>query len=398
MGNKEWPSRKKLLEILASEWKPQIKTETVQVEDAIGRIAAEDVFSVHNLPVVRASAMDGIGVISSMFQEGVPETQKWRPGKEYERADTGDDFDDRYDAVIPIEQVVILEDGGILLSDEVKVKSGMNIRPCGSMLAKGDLLVKRWTKLTPSDLAALVMGGISEISVTKKPVAAFIPTGSELIPAGQKLIRGKNIDSNSILVKHMLLEMGAAPLCYPIVSDDPQRLEQALENALEQADIVILNGGSSKGGEDYNASLLKKKGHVLCHNVAAAPGRPICVALIDNKPVINLPGPSIACYYSMDWCIRFVVNTLLHQAGLKRKTISACLSEDIYSGQGMEILCKMEISKSDQGYKARQISFRESSVANSLIAPGQFITNPEISKQPAGSILEIELLRDENEL
>lgn len=132
--------------------------------------------------------------------------------------------------------------------------------------------------------------------------------------------------------------------------------------------------------------------------VAAAPGRPMCIAIIDHKLVINLPGPSIACYYGMDWCVRFAVNKLLNQESSRRKTILARLSEDICYQQGMEILCKMEICKSDQGYETRQAPFRASTLVENLIAPGQFITNPEISKQQAGSMLEIELLRDESEL
>lgn len=127
-------------EQIAAAWTPEQKTEQVRVEDAVGRVAAEDVYSLYDLPVLRASSMDGISVKSSMFGSGISRTEEWRHGVEYARADTGDDFPDRYDAVIPIEQVTILENGGIRLAEDVQVREGMNIRPRGSMLAKGDLL------------------------------------------------------------------------------------------------------------------------------------------------------------------------------------------------------------------------------------------------------------------
>lgn len=115
--------------------------------------------------------------------------------------------------------------------------------------------------------------------------------------------RGKNTDSNAILVRHMSKEMGAEAVCHPIVRDDSEALERALDTGLAEADIVIINGGSSKGEEDYNARLLKVRGDIICHGVAAAPGEPICIAMINQKPVVNLPGPSLATYYGLDWCI-----------------------------------------------------------------------------------------------
>lgn len=79
----------------------------------------------------------------------------------------------------------MLPDGGIEIHESVQVQAGMNIRPHGSYFAAGDLIIRKGTGITPSDLAALAMGGISRIPVTGRPAVAFIPTGSELIPAGK---------------------------------------------------------------------------------------------------------------------------------------------------------------------------------------------------------------------
>lgn len=123
-------------------WKPVAQTEQVRVENAAGRILAEDQFAQYDLPVVRASTMDGIAVRSSDFAEGMPDTSAWKLGEDYVRADTGDDFDDRFDAVIAIENVTFLPGGGLQLPPRVNASKGYNVKPCGADVRKGALLAQ----------------------------------------------------------------------------------------------------------------------------------------------------------------------------------------------------------------------------------------------------------------
>lgn len=393
----EWanlPSRKQVMGQVLGLWNPTAPWEALAINQAFGRITAEDVIAVHNVPVVRASSMDGIAVKTELFLQGVPDVTSWIPGKEYVRADTGDDFSDKYDAVIPIEQVTLKNKKLISIQEDCTVQPGRNIVPKGSYLKRGELLVKKGTKLSPSNLASLAYGGITEINVIKPPKIVFIPTGSELVPAGTPLERGKNIDSNSILVRHMIGEMGAEAVCYPIIKDDSAALERALDAGLAEADIVIINGGSSKGEEDYNARLLKLRGEVICHGVAAAPGKPICIAMIGRKPVINLPGPSLAAYYGLNWCIRGLINSYLGISPEMRPRIKAVLQEDIIYPPGMEILCKMELWQEGGEWKTRQVPFRKSTVVENLSASGQFITDPDRNGvHKTGEILEVEIIQ-----
>ena len=248
------------LELLFSKWEPKRQTERVSVTQAAGRILAEDIFAAYNLPVVRASRMDGIAVHSSVFANGKPDTSGWKPGVDYIRADTGDDFDDAYDAVIAIEQVTFLPEGGLRLSDDVQVSAGSCVKPCGADLKQGSLIAKAGTVLHAQTLAAAAMSGVAELTVVKKPQVAFIPTGSELVKVGSALKRGQNFDTNSILVQQMLQDMGAEPILHPIVPDDPNAIRAALESVWEQSDIVLINAGTSKGGEDYSFRILEEAG------------------------------------------------------------------------------------------------------------------------------------------
>lgn len=387
------PTRAQAMETLLQKWEVCSGTETIAVDDALGRVLVKDMYSQVSIPVVRASAMDGVAVSSERFQDGVPDTSTWKLGEDFCRADTGDDFDDKFDAVIPIEQVTLSPEGVLAINPDVTVKAGLNVRPRGSTIDKGDFLAKKDRELRSFDLACLAAGGVTEVEVYKKPRVAFIPTGSELVSLGSQVWRGNNIDSNSILVKNMLREMGAEPVCFPIVKDVKGSIETALDKALEKADVVLINGGSSKGEEDFNARLLEERGAALLHGVAAAPGRPVCVALIDNKPVINIPGPPLAVLYVMDWCIRGIVNRLLHKPMPERRTIQGVLTEDLHAPGFMEILCMMDVQKTEAGYEVKAKPGRGSSTAEVLGAGALYITRLGSKGHQAGETVEVELLR-----
>jgi len=391
------PTRATVIDTLFNSWNLNSPTEIISVDDALGRVLVSDMYSQVTIPVVRASAMDGVGVNSEMFKNGIPDTSSWKFGVDFCRADTGDDFDDKFDAVIPIEKVSISADGQLTINSDVVVTKGMSVRGSGSTIKDGDLLVRKHLKLRSFDLACLAVGGVSEVEVFKKPRVAFIPTGNELVPLGTPLKRGNNIDSNSILSKNLLREMDAEPIIFPIVKDDKDEINNALTQALETADVVILNGGSSKGDEDYNARLLEEKGVALFHWVAAAPGKPMCVALIDNKPVINIPGPPVAVLYGFDWCIRAIVNRILHCPMPKRATIKGTLTAEIVAPSDKEILCLMDIKRVGESYEVKQKPWRGGNTADSLSAGAYYITKLGIEKHDAGEILEVELWRGEED-
>ena len=391
------PSRKHVIKTLFENWTPEAQTELVPTADALDRVLARDYEARYAIPVVRASGMDGVAVISERFAHGIPDTSHWKLGEDFVRADTGDDFDDRYDAVIPIEKVTITEDGGLTVDQDVQVEKNTNVRPRGSTIRLGEQVGWKDRRLRSFDLACLAMGGITQVEVYKKPKVAFLPTGTELVPLGTEVTRGKNIDSNSILVKNMLLEMGAEPILFPITGDDREKLAAVLEEAVTQADVVILSGGSSKGEEDFNARILEERGAALFHWVAAAPGKPMCVAVIDNKPVINVPGPPVAMFYGMDWCIRAIVHRMLHLPVPKRQTVTGTLTEEIKAPPHMEILCMMDMENTPDGYRVRQKPWKGGSMVNTLSAGAFYITAPQDNVKHPGEEVEITLLRGEEE-
>ncbi len=385
------------LDKLFQSWMPEYRTEIIPLWDGAGRVLAEDQFAGYDLPVMRASTMDGIAVRSERFVTGIPDTSDWQLGRDYVRADTGDDFDDRFDAVIAIENVTFLESGGILLAKDTNAARGANVKPRGADMKQGSLLVKQGTVLTPMDLAAIAMGGANQIPVVARPRVGFLPTGSELVPAGSELGRGQNFDSNSYLAAAMLKEMGAQPVLHPIVRDDPEALYAAFQKLLIQCDMVLINAGTSKGGEDYCAALLEQSGGLLFHGVAAVPGRPMSMAVVEGKPVVNLSGPTFAAFYSMDWAVRSILCRMLNIPVTKRPTVEVTLATPLQLPPIFSMMTALRLEKQEDGSNlAFPIALRGSKsagIAAVLTADAVYVSTIGEKPHAVGEKLKVSLIR-----
>ena len=120
------------------------------------------------------------------------------------------------------------------------------------------------------------------------------------------------------------------------------------------------------------------------------------MAVIDNKPVINIPGPSVAVLYGMDWCIRAIVHRMLHVPMPKRQTIQGVLTEEIAAPPTMEILCMMDVAHTESGYQVRQKPWKGGgTMADTLGAGAVYITELGVSAKKPGETLEVTLLRGE---
>lgn len=392
-----FPSREEALEDFFAAWEvpsDACATELVPLDEAIGRVTARDLFSQVNLPVVRSSACDGIAVRSEEFEGGAPDTSKWRLGRDFVRADTGDDFPDDYDAVIMIEKAAIQDDGSVVLDDDVEVEEGSSVRPSGSTIKRGDLLMKAGLPVRATDLAALCMGGIAMVPVRRKPRVAFIPTGSELVPPGVAPRRGQMIDSNSLMVRELLKEYGAEPIVFPLVHDDEDALQAAFDEALAVADVVVINGGSAVGAEDFNVRMIEARGRVVHHYIAAVPGRPLMMAVADGKPVVDLPGPTLAAYYGATWCLQSIVARILGTQVVRYPTVRAKAACDIKGPGQMANIGRMNLARrADGSFIARPMNFKATSMGQVMASNAQRVSPIGESFVAAGETIEVELLR-----
>lgn len=388
-------SKEQALELLNKAWTPIAEVQTVPLDEAYGRVLAEPQFARHSLPVVRAAIMDSVALRSADFTGGMPDTSHWRRGVEYDRADMGDDFDDAFDCAIAVESVTFLENGGIAIEADTELRAGLGIKPMGDTVRAGELLLPAGVRLTACDLAALAVGGVTQVPVRRRPVVAVIPTGSELVPRGTVPVRGENIDSNSLMLELMLREMGAQPLVFPIVRDAAAQMAAALDRALEQADIVVVGGGSSMGGEDFSTELLRQRGEFLFHGVSRVPGRPLSISVAGDKPVINLPGPPLAAFNGADWCLRAAVSRFLGLAPEEPLKVPVRLTAPLDTPPQMEFVTRISVSRGADGtLLARPLSMKATSLAQSLTANAMLISPVGTGRLEAGQTVEAVLLRN----
>ena len=394
--NDQSVTRKDAIRLLKENWKIAPEKEIVPLNECLGRVMFEDVFSKNTIPLVRSSCFDGVAVRSSDFANGLPDTSNWVRGVDYVRADTGDDFPDAFDAVIAIESVELEGDKISFIDGFQFDPAKKNVNPSGIIVTKGALLAPAGAKITPEIMASLAMGGISWVPVKRKIKVVFIPTGSELVPPGVAPQRGQNVDTNGLMIKNLLSRWGADVTCHTIVKDNKSELEDALKESLEWADMILINGGSSRGEEDYNSLLLQKLGSFFRHGVKAVPGRPIGMAVINNKVAINVPGPVGATLLAEHWLVSALINYWYGFPEHVYPTVKAKLAAPMKTRPGFEFLGRVALTRTDDGFIATPFGRgAKGGMPTQLIqVNGMIIVPADSNGFEEGDIVDAELLTD----
>ena len=394
---KENVSTDEALELFFENWPDKMPEEIIPIAEGRGRVLAKPTFALSDIPLVRASAMDGICVKSALFEEGKPlDPDRWVMERDYNFADTGDDFPDAFDSVIPVENVTVNDHStGVRFSEDMVFQKGMHVLPKGHFIRKGQLIKDAPGVLSASDVSAIAMGNHGTLAVYRKPKVAFIPTGSELIDPGEPLGRGMNVNSNLLLAQGMLSSFGAEMKGFPIVHDERALLKKTIDDAMLTCDLVLVNGGSSKGSEDLALDILAKAGDILFHWVQCGPGRPTALARVKNKPIIVVPGPPFGCLNVLDWFIRPIISYWLHLPTTHRPIVKAILTEDVRGTRSVGFLMGVELTRGDEGQLlARLVNFKKHGTARCLTAEGVFRLQPDTPNLCAGDMIDVTLLRE----
>lgn len=322
------PNREEMMGLLKKHIPFLNRNEMVSLSEADGRIAATDIFAPYSLPNQDASSCDGIAVPFSLFEKGMPDTSSWIEGKEYVYSNTGVAIPEEYDTVIPIEEVTVNENGSITIASAPERK-GSEVTPAGSHIRQDELLVKKGETIHPGIIGILGSAGFTCIPVFAKPKVIFIPTGDELVPSGFPVPKGKNVESNSLMVTAFLRRFGAEAVSSPIIPDDLTALRKALFQAVASADMVIIGAGSSKGTKDYTMDVLEELGTVIVQELGVAPGKHCSLTMVGNVPVLGIPGPPGGAQLISQYYIKAAVELLTAGSIKAIPTVSAILDSDL---------------------------------------------------------------------
>jgi molybdopterin molybdotransferase len=283
------------------------------LDDASGRVLAEDARAVIDLPRFPSSAMDGFALRAADTPGTLPVVGRIAAGRPAERAlapgeamaiATGGVVPDGADAVVPIERVNE-QDGAVVVPEPAPV--GINVRPRGGDVEQGAVALSAGTVLSPARLAALAAAGIATPSCSQRPRVSVVATGTELRRPGEQLGDGEIYESNGLMLAAVLAEVGGVVDRQESVADDEDAHRSALETGLE-ADVLVTSGGVSVGPHDLVRTTLAELGaEEVFWGVAMRPGKPISFGTRGNTLVFGLPGNPVS---SLVGSLLFVVPAL----------------------------------------------------------------------------------------
>jgi len=377
--------------------------EEKRVEDALGRVTSEPVFARISAPSYHSAAMDGVAVKAEETYGATEKTPKLlKIGRSALWINTGQALPEGYDAVIMIEKIHQTDDETIeILSPAYPWQ---HIRKVGEDIIATQLLFPQNHVIRSYDMGAMISAGIFTIMVRKKPKAAIIPTGSELVshraPDAYELVKkNRIIESNSITLSGLVRESHGVPIVYDIVPDMETDISAAIKKAIDSdADLVIINAGSSAGSKDYTANIIGELGEVLVHGVAMMPGKPTVLGVIKGKPIIGIPGYTVSAVLSFE---QFARPLLLGLQGLtppKDRVISVKPSRDIPSKLGTEEFIRVNIGRVGDRFVATPLPRAAGSITTLTRAEG-IIRIPGLSEGVTqDEELDAELLVDDEEL
>lgn len=290
-----------------------------KIEKSLTFVLAEDIVADRPIPPFNRAAMDGFAVnskenitpdtklkIAGKIQTGIASTLDLNPGEAIHIM-TGAPCPASADAIVKVEKATI--EGDSVYLNQKNIQSGLNIAQKGEDAAKGKLLIKKGTVLTPAGIAVCASVGKDTIKVYRKPKIKIISTGTEIVSPEQIPLNHQIRDCNSYALRTMCHLLNVDAEFTGIGIDDPTVLGKMIEDGLN-ADILLLSGGVSEGDYDHVPSLLAKNGvKKIFHQVNMKPGKPIWFGKTDSTFVFGLPGNPV----SVQSCFKLFVEVLIRR-------------------------------------------------------------------------------------
>ncbi|OFT54956.1 molybdopterin molybdenumtransferase MoeA [Actinomyces sp. HMSC06A08] len=291
--------------------------QTVPVEQALGRVLAQDTPARYSVPPFTNSAMDGFAVRAEDVQAGctLPVSTDIHAGRTDPltleagtamRIMTGAPLPSGANAVVQVELTEnadqnMAEQAPAQVTFSADVAAGANVRRAGEDINAGETLFQAGTRLSAAHLSALVAVGYGQVQIRPGLRVGVVTTGEELRPAGEQLKPGQIPDSNSVLVASLAAEAGASAHLRAFHADTVEGFLADLDAAAREVDLLITTGGVSAGAFDVVKAALRQKG-VTFTKVAMQPGKPQGFGQIRangrDVPILCLPGNPVSVLVS----------------------------------------------------------------------------------------------------
>jgi molybdopterin molybdotransferase len=389
----------------------RLDSESIEVGTAYGRILAQNLVAPINLPSHDMSHFDGYAVRAEDTKDASVQNPRYftvigelYPGQpsDYE-VHEGEAVYVTTGSFLPkgANTIVAVEATKKFKRTQVEVRSTVDphehVIDCGSDIQQGVTLFREGHKLRAQDLSILVTLGIEQLSVVKQPVVTIICVGDELTDDVHESEFGKVVNSLRYTVSAMIHEAGGCPVYLGITPDNVDQLKEKIIEGLVTTDIMLIIGGSSMGEKDITAAAINSLGNsnIIVHGLKRKPGRVSGFAMVQDKPIVILPG---LCHSTVVGFYTLALPVMLAMSGRAspnaQLVVNAKLTQQITftSFIPFEQVTFIHLKRTAEGYLAEP-HIGSSSSYHALARSNAFIiTYPGTATVQSGEDVEVHLL------
>lgn len=317
-------------------------SEEVPLEDALGKVLAQDVISKYAQPPFPRSPLDGFalrgedvkgatrhnpitlniigevyagGMFDSVVQEG-----------DAVRIMTGAPIPNGANTVVKQEHTVYDEKIVHIMEES---KPYENYCPKGEDYQAGEVILSQGSYIDGINIGVMASMGYHKVSVYKQPNIGIISTGDELLHPKEPLTKGKIYDANRYLIQARLKELGIRPLFSIHCKDNVEEMVTLIKQKAKETQLIITTGGVSVGVKDIMHEVIEQlHAQKLFWKVDIKPGSPTLAAVYENTLLICLSGNPFGAAVNFELLVRSVLAKLTYNKKLMMKKKLAILQDD----------------------------------------------------------------------